>query len=288
MNETVEKITTIDGHTIYLHLFSPTAEKPQVSNCNGVILASHGFTEHVNRYHHVAQAACNKNKVFAMFNMRGHGNENLNRGDAENFQCLILDIVSVYFKLKELFEKVPAKSFALFGHSLGGLLTTYAAAIIKQNVTQVFVSAPWYENRVIIPAWKIHTAKYLANYLPRLFIPIDMDINKISNNPEHNKVTSADPILLKKITARFGNAILTGRNEQNISNALSSITAEFTVLLPENDLLINGDYTKNILKQCQCPVNLIELKDAGHESFNELKPIQDTAFSHFEKWLEKI
>ena len=288
MNETVQKITTIDGHTIYLHLFSPTAESPQASKCDGVILASHGFTEHVNRYRHVAKAACNKNKVFAIFNMRGHGNENSHRGDAENFQCLILDIVSVYFKLKELFEKVPAKSFALFGHSLGGLLTTYAASILKQNVSQVFVSAPWYENKVIIPAWKINTAKYLANYLPHLFIPIDMDVNKISNNPENNKATSADPLLLKKISARFGNAILTGRNEQNISVALSTITAEFTVLLPEADQLIDSEYTKKIIKKCQCPVNLIELKEAGHESFNELKPIQDTAFSHFEKWLEKI
>ena len=111
IHETLKQITTTDGYTLSLHIFSPTDVEYHRSNCDGVILAVHGLGEHMNRYNQLAEITCHKNKIFAAFNVRGHGKNSAQKGDVQNLSCLILDIIQAFNTLKELFLNIKKKFF---------------------------------------------------------------------------------------------------------------------------------------------------------------------------------
>jgi alpha-beta hydrolase superfamily lysophospholipase len=288
MKETVETITTIDGREFALHIFSPTESPSQSSEKEGVVLALHGLGEHVQRYHLLAEVSCKQNKTFAIFNMRGHGQEDGIPGDVENFPSLILDVVAAFFALKKKYKHVSPQSFGLFGHSLGGLMCTYASSVLGDLISHIYLSAPGYASKDKIPFWKIQLAQYLGQYVPTLSLPIGFDCSKISNNPTNNKAYETDPLVIKNVTTRFGKVILAALDKKNIKNAFTNITAEITMLLPGDDKVVDSNYTKEILKSVANPVHLFELDGAGHEAFNETKPLQEIAISHYENWLKKL
>ncbi len=288
MHENVKKITTIDDYVISLHIFTPSNHAYHESKCDGVILSLHGLGEHTERYRHVAEITCKKNKAFVIFNIRGHGRDAVNKGDVQNLPTLILDIIFAFNTLKQLFTNVKNESFALLGHSFGGLLTTYACAILKNEVRKVFLSSPGYVRKIEIPSWKILMAKNISYLYPKLQIPIDFNPNNISNNPVTNNLYSKDKEVLYSITTRFGKIILDAMNLDNIKTAIKNITAEVTIILPSDDKLIETKGTKQLLSSFQTVVHVYDIEASGHESFNEIKDVQQIAISHYEKWLDNL
>ena len=285
LHEFVKNIRTIDGHIISLHIFSPTNVEFHQSKCDGVILAVHGLGEYVKRYKHLAEITCHKNKIFAIYDVRGHGENAEKKGDVQNFPCLITDVVHAFNTLKNLFPHIRRDSFSLFGHSFGGLQATYAASILKHEVKKLFLSAPGYSTKDKIAPWKILLANNVANLFPHLIIPIGFNTNNISNNPENNSDYKNDPLVIKAVTARFGKMLLDAMTEENIVAAIENVTAHVTLLIPNDDRVIDSNYTKQISKLFNSLEHVYEVKGAGHEAFNETKNIQNTAFGHYEKWL---
>lgn len=288
MLENIKKITNIDGHTISLHIFSPSKSEYSESNYDGVILAVHGLGEHSDRYRSLAEFTCNKNKVFAIFDLRGHGIESLKKADVQNFHCLVLDIIFSFHVLRKLFPNVKPSAFALFGHSLGGLLVTNSAAILLDNVKQIFLSAPFYAAKQKIPGWKILLANNTAHLLPELAIPLGVDPNHISHNKENIKSYKKDPKVITHVSARFGKMLLEALNPNFIKTAIQNITANVTILLPKDDQLVDTDFTRQIMNSFQSKVYVCEVENSGHEAFNEDENVRKIAFAHYEKWLENI
>lgn len=288
MYETIEKITTIDKHDISLHIFSPTNVNYQESTCDGVILAVHGLSEHIDRYQHLAEITCKKNKIFACFNVRGHGKEALKKGDVQNFSCLILDIIFAYNTLKKLFTNVKQNSFAIFGHSFGGVQVTYAASILLQEVKKIFICAPGYAVKQKIPTWKVMLANNLYLLLPELLVPIDFNPAWISNNPVNNENYKKDSQILKRLSVRFGKIIFDAMDEEQLNTVIKNITAKVTFLLAGDDQLVDTAFTKKLLQGLKTKACVYEIKNAGHECFNETQELQQKAFAYFEEWLDTI
>ncbi len=288
LSEHVEKITTLDGHNLSLHIFSPSPEIYSQSKCDGVILAVHGLAEYAQRYRQMAELTCQKNKIFVNFDLRGHGPSAEKRGDVQNFTSLILDIIQSFNTLKKLFPQIKKNSFAIFGHSFGGLLSTYAASILMDDLPHLFLSAPAYAHQLKIPAWKKMLANNMSHIFPGLLVPMKFDPAKLSNNPENNQKYQQDPYILTHLSVRFGKGLLEFMDENKIKQALAQITADVSVMLPMDDKITDNTAIKRILGYFASPPSVHEVRQAGHEAFHETHEIQQLAFSYYEKWLDTI
>ncbi len=288
MFENIKLISRIDGQKIHLHIFSPTNEPPKQSTCTGVVLAVHGLCEHVDRYRQLAEITCQKNKIFAIFDMEGHGKYAVKKGDVQNLAGLILDVIQAFHFLKELFSSMDKDSFALLGHSFGGLQVTMAASILRQEVKKIFLSSPMYANKHKIPYVKKLIANSLKNLLPTLDLPIGIKSSEISKNPQNNATYKKDSLILNTMTARFGKIFLDCFNMDNTRQSIANITAEATFIIPCDDKLIDSQVTKKMLTLFKVKPKAFEIKDCGHEAFNEVESVRKIAISHYKNWLDSI
>lgn len=90
------------------------------SNSDIGIVLVHGLAEHKGRYHDfISQLLKNNISVFAI-DLRGHGESSGKRGDVKDFSNYLSDLHSFVCYIR---DKYPKLKLAIFGHSLGGLIS---------------------------------------------------------------------------------------------------------------------------------------------------------------------
>jgi len=104
----------------------------------GVIIV-HGLTEHKGRYEDfIQELMANNMSVFAV-DLRGHGESFGKRGDVKKFTDYLTDLNSFVCYIK---GKYPELKLTLFGHSLGGLISSGYAATYG-GVDLLVLSSPY-------------------------------------------------------------------------------------------------------------------------------------------------
>lgn len=93
--ERTEYLKSFDGTELFFRCFAPAGIADGESKVEGLVLAVHGFGEHSGRYADLAEQACQRNMLFACFDIRGHGKSGPRRGDVENLHALVLDVLFV-------------------------------------------------------------------------------------------------------------------------------------------------------------------------------------------------
>ena len=86
-----------------------------------VIALVHGFGEHSDRYHHVAEAFNNSGYSVIAFDHRGHGQSKGQRGHTPQYESLMQDMDVFLEKTRDIFPDTPV---ILYGHSMGGNIVT--------------------------------------------------------------------------------------------------------------------------------------------------------------------
>ena len=102
----------------------------------GVVIISHGLAEHIQRYEHLAQEL-NQNG-FACYGIdhQGHGLSDGDRSYVEKFENYVDDLlyfsqgVAAQYNDQDDDEPIP---IFLLGHSMGGLIASYAALKAQQE-----------------------------------------------------------------------------------------------------------------------------------------------------------
>lgn len=286
--EHTEKIRSFDGTEIFLRIFSPQKENFAVSNLSGAVLGVHGFCEHSGRYQQVAQAFCDKNLAFAAFDVRGHGKSGPSRGYAQNLSSLVLDVIFVLNYLKSLFPKKEGFSYGLLGHSFGGLLATYASSQLQDPTIPLFLSSPCYAVKQHIPPLKKFMVLQLANFIPKLSLPVGIEYENISNNVENNRLYEKDPLRLSHASARFGEIFFDALNVENVKHAIQSIASSVTLVVAKEDRLVDAQTTSSLVPLFKHMSNYVEIQGSGHEIFNEVDVFQKQAFFHLNNWIGVI
>jgi acylglycerol lipase len=283
--ERTETIVAFDGVELFFRCFTPKTSAP----LKGLILAVHGFAEHSGRYADVAEEVCAKGVAWAGFDLRGHGKSGPARGDAQNLHALILDVLFVINHAKSFvgLQNNPEVFFGLFGHSFGGLLATYAASILRDVCPPVFLSSPLYDVAKPVPNWKKILSKGLPQVLPTLPVPVGLDPNVISENPQNNLAYVADELNLKSISARFGGLFLESLIEKNILESAKRVKAPTMICYGGSDKLVSVDKIKLVGSSfAKHLIKLVCIEKAGHEVFNETKELRGMAMKELMGWIE--
>lgn len=289
--ERTEYLKSFDGADLFFRCRAPGANGTNGEKIAGLVVAVHGFGEHSGRYAHVAEFLVEREIAFASFDLRGHGRSGKSRGDAENLQSLILDVLYVVNHALRILGFGHRKDnffFGILGHSYGGLLVSYAASILGESCPPLFLSSPCYEVKAKPPKWKEWAASHLTPIFPELRVPLGIQPDVISMNPENNARYLADPLNLKEITSRYGKIFLDSLNPTQINSAVSQIRVPTKICYGGSDRLVNSNRTEVVAGLFpQHLMNLVKIDGSGHEIFNERGTLQERAFQELGSWLAR-
>jgi alpha-beta hydrolase superfamily lysophospholipase len=105
------------------------------------LIVTHGLGEHLGRHEYILKLFSQSFNI-AIYDLRGHGRSGGKRAWVEHFQDFSkdLDVVITYLR-----NEFSMKNYTLFGHSMGGLITSdYVQNVVKKDFypEKVFLSSP--------------------------------------------------------------------------------------------------------------------------------------------------
>lgn len=166
----------------------------------GRILIIHGLGEHCGRYDHVGTFFVERGFAAYSFDLRGHGASGGRRVDIERFDQFLDD---VELMLDGLPQDVPT---VMYGHSMGGLISTAYAVSERPQPDLYVLSAPALDAELPLPL-KV-ASNVLSRITPKLMLPNSLKGEQLSRDPEVGKRYFADPLVQTKVSARFGEITL--------------------------------------------------------------------------------
>ncbi len=198
--ETVEwKWNSRDGIQMYARNWKPSDPK-------AVVVLVHGLGEHINRYHHVAEAFANANYAMQGFDLRGHGQSAGQRGYTPGYESLMDDITDFIADARQRYPGLPV---FLYGHSMGGNQVINYALRSPQAIKGVIATGPWLKLAFTPPAAQVMIAKLLNNLVPSFSLSSALDQKALSRDPEVVSKYAADPLVHDKISVRLYTSIYT-------------------------------------------------------------------------------
>ncbi|MEE9416454.1 MAG: lysophospholipase [Acidimicrobiales bacterium] len=243
--------TTADGLPQYRRRW--VADEPW---CAMVLV--HGINEHGGRYEHVGEILSAAGVDVLAPDNRGHGLSGGPRGHIESFDQFTADLVEPIARQRE--HGVPV---ALFGHSLGGLISTRYLQSAHPQPDIAALSGP--ALGAVVPTWQRKGAPILSKLVPRLRIPGEIEGSLLSNDPEVGAAFDADPLRVKATTANMGNEIFEAMAAAN--SEIGRIDLPLRIMHGEQDRVVPPSYSE-ILTDVPGSVR-ITYPGLQHEILNE-------------------
>jgi alpha-beta hydrolase superfamily lysophospholipase len=164
----------------------------------GCIVISHGFGEHSGRYDKLVQTFIAIGLTTIRYDLRGHGQSGGKRGHVSSYDVYLDDLGRVIELARDVEPTLP---IFIFGHSMGGGLVLNYALRRGGKLAGVIASGPWLRLAFQPPAWKVLLARLIAGVLPTMSMPTNLDITKLSHDPEVAKSIEHDSLTNPVISA---------------------------------------------------------------------------------------
>lgn len=189
MEVSMGSLSTKDGLTLMMRRWS-------VSDPTATILIVHGVSEHLGRWEHVAEFFAERRYEVAAYDHRGHGSSTGSRIHVDRFDDYVEDLGLMVERVR---SELP---LVVYGHSMGGLITTmYAESELPQPDLYV-LSAPALDASA--PQALKTAARLVSKVLPGVRLAAPTKGEDLSRNPAVGEAYFADPLVDLKGTARFG------------------------------------------------------------------------------------
>ena len=175
-----------------LHTAHWGADDPQAT-----VIIVHGVSEHVGRWEHVAEFLVAQGYDVFSYDQRAHGRSGDGVLDIERFDLFIDDLAEMVAATHH-----DGRPLVIYGHSMGGLITTLYAESSNQQPDLYVLSAPALVANV--PAPLRLAANVLGKYLPKIAITSPVEQAALSRDPDVGHAYVNDPLVFLKGTTRFG------------------------------------------------------------------------------------
>ncbi len=200
------KIHTRDGVELYAQIIS--AHK----NCEAPwLIAIHGLGEHLGRHRYLGDLFKEHFHLF-QYDLRGHGQSSGESAYVENFADYVRDLQDVLSYLRENYQM---KRFALFGHSMGGLIVAKFLREIagrehdgmKRGLAGIFINAPPVGFSGVTGVAVQRIPKVVLDKLANFFVSSRLgglvDLDFLSHDPKVKERYMADPYNHLKLHSRL-------------------------------------------------------------------------------------
>ena len=199
VNHDQGKLITADQIELAWQAWTPPAAQ-------GVIVVVHGLAEHSGRYRETAEYLANRSWAVIAADLRGHGQS----ADGRHSGRVHVDRFSDYFHDVDAMVQLARKEhgdlpLVLLGHSMGGLIALSYALEKPAGLAGAIISSPALGTHPESqpPLLLKLMVKVLSRLAPRLLFKSDLDTSAISRDPEVVQAYIADPLVSRKVSARW-------------------------------------------------------------------------------------
>jgi alpha-beta hydrolase superfamily lysophospholipase len=273
---TVHEKTILSGDGLKLYV-----KNWQPAQSRAVICLMHGFGEHVNRYHALADFFVKNDYAVMGMDLRGHGKSDGKRGHTPHFDAY-LDDIDLF--MKEIKIKYPNKPIFLWGHSMGGNLILNYMLRRKPAIVATVVTGPWIQLAFEPKPMLLKLGKMMRRILPTFSQSAELNTKNLCTDPVVVRAYDQDPLVHGKITAAAG----MGLNE----SAAWLHTYEGAVLEPtlimhaEKDMVTSPAASQAFSERVKGDLTFKLWHGLYHEIHNE--KIQDEVLNYALGWMDKV
>jgi alpha-beta hydrolase superfamily lysophospholipase len=269
---------TADG--LDLHCRSWTPRDPR-----GVLVIVHGLAEHGGRFRETAEFFAAQGWVMFAGDLRGHGLS----PDAPGGGRVHVRRFTDYFKDVEAFTDVARQAneslpLFLLGHSMGGLIAISYLLHNPADLAGAVISSPALATHPEFrpPLLLRLLVGLLSRLTPGARFPSDLDTSALSRDPAVVKAYAEDPLVSKKVSARWYAEML---KAMKLANAQAG-TLRTPLLLMQSGADRLVDPEAPVRWAAAAPAGLVEQvtwEGFYHEMFNE--PGRDQVRARTLGWL---
>lgn len=198
-----------------------------VYNSKFAVLIIHGLAEHSGRYEDFVSKLNEANiSVFSM-DLRGHGRTTGKRGDFNNIEKVLSDVNVVVKYIKEEYQFL---NVGIFGHSVGGMITSIYASLNSSDIDFIILSSP-----------AIYCPKKLKilKIIPFKLLPFVYVKKRHSESNEMLEYSKKDELALHKFSIRMVGVLFV--DSIKLLNSVVNIDKPTLMVCGKQDRLLNSE-----------------------------------------------
>ena len=243
-----------------------------------LLVIIHGFGEHGGRYRPVAEGLAGQGLAVAVADLWGHGRSGGSRGDAEGVMRYVDDVHAVTSQV--FLPMVGVSSFAVYGHSAGGLLAIHWALRQPTGLAWLIIQSPLLELGLSVPSWKAALARWLGRWWPSARLAMNLDAQALSHNAEVVRAYRDDRLVHNRMSARIYGGILQAGVEA-LAQA-HRIDLPTLLLYGEADRIVSIAAAQRWFNALRCQKRLVSFPGAYHELHHET--VRGEVFRLIREW----
>jgi alpha-beta hydrolase superfamily lysophospholipase len=274
MDAKISYFITSEGLKIFYQYWVPDAPK-------AVLILVHGMGDHSGRYGPFVRYFVERGFAVALYDQRGHGRSDGERGHADQFQDYLQDLAQFIQMTKERFPKSPV---FLVGHSFGGQIALNFVVRYAKGLRGVVLCSPNIVLKLPVPTWKKRMADWAQNSMGHMRLTHPLNAKMLSHDPDVVAAYENDPLIFNHVTARLGALIM--QNLEIIMAMALRVHLPTLFIQAGDDVICSPEGTKAFFQRIPIVKKQLKIYDGMfHELLNET--CRDQVFSDVEAWLNE-
>ena len=270
-------IQSKDGLNLYIRKWVTNAKE------KGILILTHGFSEHCGRYTHWAEKFVSAGFHVYALDYRGHGKAEGIRGHTPSYKHLLDDIESCLEHIQNP-DNLPV---FLYGQSLGGNMVLNYAIFRKHSLTGIISTSPWLKLVAKPRSIAVFLSRIIRILAPRLIRNTKFDINVLSHDPQVVIDYEKDPLTHSFITPQlfFGSE----KAAKSIFKNVKYFSVPVLLLHGTEDLVTSFKASKKlatIASNFKKNVTFIPWEGYYHELHNEVG--KEQVFAEIIRWINLL
>lgn len=245
-----------------------------------VIQVVHGLGEHTGRYSNLVDRFVPLGYAIYGIDHIGHGRSDGEREVIERFEDYIEPLKILR---KMITDWHPGKPVFIYGHSLGGLITSYLLLDHQDDYKGAILSAAPAKVPKTISPLTVALGKFLSRVAPKAGV-LPLDASHLSHDQSVVDAYNKDPLVYHgKTPARLSAEML--RAMIRVSNEASRISLPLFIIQGSEDKLVDPDGSQMLYENTSSTDKSIKFYEGFfHEVHNE--PGREVMFKELEEWLQ--
>lgn len=249
-----------------------------------LVVIVHGIGEHSGRYSMLADFFAARNCPVFLYDHRGHGYSQGQRGHVRRFGDYLQDLQRMVELAQEAYPGLPV---LLFGHSMGGVVAALYALDHQDALAGLALSSPGFIPLVNIPAWKQLAAAGLAVVKPACSFSSGLSASLLSHDLNEVDKYLADPLNHGQVSARW--ALEFQKAGRECLKRAGEMCLPLLIIHGQDDQIVASQGSQDFFRLASSSNKEIALlPDLYHECFHELPPGPEQAYRSLDEWLQSV